>query len=380
MGPTLGISGGGAQLAGELFHRVHALRAFTLLASRQPQLVKDIQTMTDDFHGTAAAMKRNRDAVERFTDPQTLKRASVAMEGLRAQVGLDLAPGLNFAARGLVGGDPRHVGGAMGIISHHQEATRRVIQGSALFLGALGVGRLLGAGRLIPALGRLPGIGRIMGAGGDAFIKEQAVAAATGAGGQRSGQSPQDAIFVIVVGEIFKSGPQGGGGSILPGGKGSVADEAANDVAKASLASRAFGWIRGGLKFNPIKATGLSGLLGNASLAAAWTMAQKGESGDIRWSPTGRPYAHMAHPTALSASMQHWEILHRAQQTFGNNVKGFHDYGVRNINGRAEVYMQLDINQNGQITHKRVHVPLTLWTGGSTPSNQGKQGKSNRSN
>jgi hypothetical protein len=56
---------------------------------------------------------------------------------------------------------------------------------------------------------------------------------------------------------------------------------------------------------------------------------------------------------------------------FGN-VGNIENYRAGQLQGRAEVFMTLDINQNGKVTRRRVHAPMDLWASGRTPSTRAK--------
>lgn len=350
--------------------RIHGVRAAVILAEQlRPRgdvqsLSQDFQIMTQAQRDQAEGALNMAQAWERFRKRSRLQEATIAINAMSLQVAQIFEPVLNFAAG--------QAAGVAGAAARHPRATRDLVLGGGAFLGALGIGRFLGVGKLLPAGLRNSAFGRLLGGSpGRGFVLANAAQAAMHGGGSL-GASPQNPLYVVVVGQLFGGGTPGPGGG-LPGGGG--------------------GGGGGGNWFGRIPKIipGGARLLGGLGLltTAYLTRKQMEEhvalplerlvhypgSRDFKFSPTGRPYwqgSQGIYPMSQNDERMH--ELRRAQQMFGRNVSGLENYRAGLIHGRAEIMMTLDINQNGKITRKRVHVPVDMWSGGRTPSAAAKQG------
>jgi hypothetical protein len=48
---------------------------------------------------------------------------------------------------------------------------------------------------------------------------------------------------------------------------------------------------------------------------------------------------------------------------------------VKPLKGQAEIYLTIDtVGAGGKVTRRRVHVPMSMWEGGRTPSTKGNSG------
>lgn len=356
---TLGISGRGAAYLGTVFRRIHALRTALAIQGQLDtgQAQADLSTMAQAAEGHVSEINDLSAAWQRFRKQARLQEASVAMNALGLQIASAFAPLFNFGASGLTA--------LQGVAGRHPRATRDVALGAGGFLAALGIGRFLGAGNL-PGIRRLPGLRGIL--GGSTFVRGRAIEAAL-SGAQGLGATPQNPLYVIVVGQLF--------GGNTPGPSTS---NPATDAAKGAGIWALLKKVGGGAGTFAIGRAGALSMAGAGLFGAAWALAQRGEQGDIRWSPTGRPYARIGgHNVALDRRTEHFAELQRAQQLYGRGVTGIEQYRAGMLRGQAEIFLVLDQKDaTGKITRRRVHVPLDLWQGGRHPSNKGAAGKTNR--
>lgn len=339
----------------EMIPRIHGIRAAIILASQLKQqgdvssIMQDVNIMQQAQDVNSQQTKQLAQAWSNFRKRSRLAEAANAINTMQLQVAQTFEPVLGFVAQHVI--DP-----VTHAAQRHQTTTKVAAIAGASFLAALGVGKFLGVGRF----------------GGSAFVKATAAEAAL-SGNTVLGGSPQNPLYVIVVGQIF------GGGSTIPTSKGGLIKDA-EDVAKAGLGMKlargAFGLARGAGGF--LSRLGMGGtrlgLGGVAGLAALWAMAQSGEQGTQEWSPTGRPYAKLGKNLfEYPKKTEHMLELHRAQEIWGRQVKGFNNYGVHEFKGRAEIFLTLDqVDASGRHTTKRVHIPLDMWSGGRVPVTTGK--------
>jgi hypothetical protein len=368
-----GITGPGGRLLAAAIPRIHGARSLALLASRPEILLQDLEDIQAAWDGNDAALKEYADKIKAFTDPQKLNAAAIAVQAAQQQVILAFQPIANLAARGIVG--------AEAVTERHPEATKRVILGSGAFLAALGIGKFFG----VPGVRKLPGIRNLL---GNAYVQEEAARAATGAGGQRSGQSPQDALFVIVVGEIFGSSGGGGGGGGGKGGKGPGVD----DAAEAYLGYRGLRtvgkWGRKGLSRvgNAIDDIGRTASIKLGGAGADKSILTKiGTKVGLKGIPVvGSAISFFADAENVNQGEGEWLARrNRAREVFGKtlasgqsivNVPGQARLGQ--FQGKAHVFMRLEIHDKntGKNRLVQVHVPVSMWEHGRAPSSQGKAG------
>jgi hypothetical protein len=352
--------------------RIHGIRAAIILANQLTQR-GDVESLTQDMQRMLEAQDENsrqthelNKAWENLRKRSRLADAANQVNVMTLQIAQAFEPVFGFVAEHAIMPTSK-------FLRRHQDLTRYGAWGAGGILALLGVSRGLGN-----PLSKIPGpIGKILGgiSPGQGWVKQQAIAAAMGAGGQRNGQSPQDALFVIVVGQVFGGGggpgptPPPSGGFHLPG----------------------FGWA-GRVPWQ--RALGVGTIA--AGVAGAWEtrnwMAHHVQaplarflhmpSGEqMRFSPTGRPYIQgMFRNFALSRDQERMAELRRAQQLGHPNAVGISQYGVGTWKGRADVHMVLDLRdpQTGKITRRRVHVPVDMWQGGRHPSSKAQAGKGTR--
>lgn len=221
---ALGIQGGGAQLAAQLFHRVHALRTAVGLATRFEAGPGVDKTVADDLRLIQGAAEGHTDDVnnlskawDRFQKQSRLPQASQAIQSASVALATQAEEIINF--NGVV---------TKAITRGGEEVNRHpaIALGGILGLGALA----LRGGRL----GLLTGAGRAV--GGAAVVGQGLVSGSNVPGG-----SPQNPLFVFIVGQL--SNPFGSrgvrtGGPGMPGGVISTGEEAAQTGGRISRFGR----------------------------------------------------------------------------------------------------------------------------------------------
>jgi hypothetical protein len=374
----LGIGGRGAAFLGTIFRRIHALRTALAIESQieSGDAQTDLLKMQRAAQGHTSDINNMALAWEKFRRQARLQQASVAIESMGLQVAKVFEPVLNFAS-GLIGGTNAQgrPTGLHGVMQRHQEATRNIAIGGAVFLGALGIARGAGLGRL-PGIRRIPVLSTLMGGNiGRGFVMANAAQAAI-SGNTQIGGSPQNPIYVVVVGQLFggaTAGPLGGGTG--PGG-------AAGRVAEDLLAYKAI------QKGGPAAKRALGRLFGAGSDAIAKADITFRSPSLLRSALTRAglkaiPGAGIAlselvnAPGAGGGEEGYIQRLTRARQLFpGQDIT--HVQGmpkVKELRGRAEVFLTIDtVGQGGKITRKRVHIPLNMWEHGRAPSRRGTPG------
>jgi hypothetical protein len=349
---SLGISGPGMQFLREAIGRIHGIRALALLMSQPENYRKDQR-------GTAGFMDINdknekefADQIEKFVNRQPLKRMTTALVSMRTQIEQDMQPLLNPVAGGV------NWVATQGL--KHQDATKYGEYGLAGLLGAYGLSRLV----------RGKGMGRIGAAGPGMLLGVSAI------GNQGLGASPQNPMFVVVVGNMFG----GGGGNPIFGGRGrGAAGEAAEDAGRKAgrlgRLGRRFGRLgrwggrlgRFGLPAGGLAAGALTAGIGEA----AWALAFPEEAGGGDWG---------GDPQVAAQHMRHTGNLWRARNLHiggpGTNVMQLYRAQTgQKIMGKAMVDVDVLVRQpDGKKERKVYHVPMDIWTGGPTPGNRGKHG------
>jgi hypothetical protein len=349
--------------------RIHGIRTAIILASQMQQhgdvssLPQDLALMNSAQNDQIQGALNMAQAWQRFRNRARLQEAVTAIDAMRLQVAQTFEPILNFAAG--------RISGAQSAMAHHPRATRDVILGGAAFLGALGIGRAVGAGRW-PGLNKIPGLRSLLGGGGRGFVMAEAATAALG-GNSALGASPQNPLYVIVVGQIFGGGTRGPGG----GGGGLDPTNPVNDY---------FGYkaLRAGGRLGK-RAGGVLARYGRRALGLAESGAPRYSSyldepgmlsrfGGKVLGPVGIALSELAFPSNAGGSEGNYiGNLNMLRRTYGRNVGAFENPRTVRINGRAEVALTLDmVGPGGKTVRKRVHVPMDLWSGGRTPSSGGK--------
>jgi hypothetical protein len=209
----LGISGGGAKLAAQLFHRVHALRTAVGLATRSeagpgvgPTVAQDLKLIQDAADGHVNDVNNLNKAWARFTQQARLPQAAQALASMSIGVATEAERLINY--HGVVTGAITKAGEQ---VNKHPDYAL----GGILGLGALA----LRGGRL----GLLAGAGR--GLGGGAIVAEGLAKGTNVPGG-----SPTNPLFVFIVGQL--SNPFGSRGVSTPGGVVGGAGGAAAETAQ----------------------------------------------------------------------------------------------------------------------------------------------------
>jgi hypothetical protein len=341
--------------------RIHGIRAAIILAS-QLQQRGDVQSIAQDLTDYVKVQNINsqqaKDVKKAADDFRRNARMQEAATALHA-AGIQMARAFNPIT--MLGSD--RILGVTSAMRHHQRLTTDITRGGVGFLAAMGVARFAGI--------RLPGIlGSIAGAPGQRFVQARAIEASM-TGGAGLGASPQNPLYVTVVGQLFGGatpGPGDGGGSNF------FKKIAAGRVGQAMLS-------RAGLT-----------AIGSSATIAAIALAQQGDQGpvmhvtphgEIRWSPTGRPYRRITHGVPgnlehtnrqLPMNQVHQLILSQARSLFGGNVRGVSNYDVGMWKGQADVNMTITREgADGRLHRQRVHIPVDMWAHGRHPSHRGRK-------
>jgi hypothetical protein len=385
----LGVGGQGLQLAQRAIGRIHGVRALiAILQQMNPEtghLTQDITAADQAVRGIGENGTALSDQFKDFRRRQPLRAASIALQNLALEAPRALQGILNPIAR-----QADRVGQ---LAVDHPHGTRRVMQVAAGALAAIGITRFLRGGKL--------GFGQ-------AFVNERAIQASTNP--ERAailGGSPQNPMYVTVVGQLF-----GRGDSLLSGG--GAAKRSGNLLERLA---EGFGAGAG------------AGRLGR--LARLRTVAAGGAVPAL--AVVGGYEILTGHLAPGDSGMQNRHIgplLHRAGQMYSNLAEGdprrliidqlnkkritdrqaevqlkaafaqanrlnrlneilrpFHRrdplYGVtaiygqkkEMINGKAEVTLDVNLATDKGQVRKKIHVPMDLWTGGRTPSQRGQAGK-----
>lgn len=352
----------------QMIPRIHGIRAAVILAGQlqgtgqTKSLAEDLQLMdqamnnhTDQAHDMARAWSD-------FKKRSKLQEAATAIGTLKLQMAQALEPIINLAAKG--------ISGVAGAAQHHRRFTRDAVMLGALGVGALGVGRFLGFG----------GAGR-------ALVRANAIQAAMTPGGVL-GDSPQNPLYVVVVGELFGSGK-----NVIPGPTGTPGGvvQEAEKVAKYGLGWKALRMVRaGGIRL----ATAAAGdVLLPAALSAAPVAALAVAVHALRHGNIDHPSQNPLGPRELHKALRHSPLTRDFIGAVYGQKKGIQPFyrdllaGLmqgnvtpgqveRKLAGRAEIAMTIDVQQpGGRVERRRVHVPVDLWTGGRVPSSRGRKGK-----
>lgn len=354
---ALGLTGEGARLLGALNPRIHAAREMALMVSHFGQVNKDLDRMRENFEGSADASERYKRNIDRYTSPQHLMRAQIALQGLQQQVMLGLSPVLNLASDQVVR--------AGRYANENPRRTRNLVVGGAAMLAALGIGRAVGAGRF-PILNRIPGVRNILGAGGQALVRANAIQAAMTNTGVL-GASPQNPVYVTVVGQLFGGG---GGGPGTPGGGGggtppiiTTGGRAAGRLGRLGRYSR---FARGAGGMGTLVTAGAL-LVGTERGRDILDTPLEDVPGNINrrlhvTRPRPRPQIHEANRRELA----------RAQALFGRSVVGAEIERRKDVyvSGQAAVTLNLNLQRDGRITKRTVAIPIDLWAGGKAPTSR----------
>ena len=350
--------------------RIHGIRAALILSSQLQQrgdvssIQQDLQHMLEVQDANSKDSKNLAKSWDQFRKRARLAEAANAINTMGLQVAQTFEPIMGFAAQNVL--DP-----VAGAARRHPRATRDITLGAGGFLAAMGIGRFLGAGRL-PILRKIPGISSLLGGGGigQQFVREQAIASAMGGGGLRDGKTPQSALYVTVVGQLF--------GGATPG-----------PTPGPSTFGRFGKWIGGGaagaatrfgslFKRGPSESVGDLAMVGGGLLAVIHDLTGAANTAakykTIHWSPTGRPYMDVA-GNLIDPKNMHKVIVNQARKVFGQNVTGVSGYHAAMWRGQADVNMILQFTDphTGKLQRQRVHIPINMWAGGRHPTTRGQK-------
>lgn len=355
--------------------RIHGIRAAIILSSQLRQQ-GDVSSLGQDLTNMLQAQDENSKqsqqiakAWAQFRNRARLAEAANAIQTMGLQVAQTFEPIMGFAAQHTL--DP-----VAGALRRHPRATKDIAWGSAAFLGAMGIGRFVGLGKTGP-LSKIPGISSLLGGGANAFVRERAMTAAM-TGGAGLGASPQNPLYVTVVGQLFGGAtptptPNGGGGgwfSKISGG----ASSWLGIRAAMSLGGKAGGLFKG-------LGSDVAGM--GAEIPGLLDLPM--------WFPGKyNPYFHRRNPgwenflTAGLLNRQHGNISPGNYAGVLRKAQGFFPRatGVESmLRGQADVNLVIDITDpnTGKRSRERVHVPIGLWAGGRHPSHRGQVNKTVRS-
>jgi hypothetical protein len=380
----LGVGGQGLQLAQRAIGRIHGVRALiAILQQMNPEtghLVGDIRAADNAVQGFGQEGTLLADQFKDFRKRQPLRAAGIALQNLALEAPRALQGILNPVARAA------DRIGQLGI--DHPHGTRRVMQVAMGALGAIGIARFFLGGR---------------GFLGKSFVAERSIAAATNP--ERAGilgGSPENPLFVIVVGQLF-------GGNTPPPrpGRTGAIERIAEDLGIGAGASRLgrLGRLRMALRGGALPA---AALLGGYEILTGHLAPGDSGAPTRRVGPllhrAGQMYSNLAEgdPRRLiidqlnkkKISDRQAEIQLKAAFAQANRLnrlneilRPFHRrdplYGVtavysqrrEMVHGKAELVLDVNMSTDKGPVRKKIHVPMDLWTGGRTPSQRGQAGK-----
>lgn len=381
---TMGISGRGAEFLGQVFHRIHSLR--TALAIEQQldvgQAQDDFKTMTDAAHGHVADINKLSTMWKKLADQSQLQQAAIDLETIRLQIAKNvIEPVANPLVRHIV---QPVTNAALG----HPEATKHIEQGAAALIAALGIGRLLGAGRLTNRIPGLGGLTRILGGPGQAFVRANAIQASI-SGSTVLGGSPQNPLYVTVVGQLFGGGTPPPTVPGAPGIPGAPPDRTLRRIAP---------WLAPALERAALPVMAAIAVAGVAKGAMhpertireqKKQLEHKGFFGQVGFGMNpwnvfkgiGAGVADDAGIVSRALGIGRGKVvmdLRRAQEIWnknGNQVTGITNDNIReftNSRGVHEIAMTITVKHpDGTETKKRVHIPVKLWETKPAPSAKG---------
>lgn len=381
----LGISGRGAEFLGQIFRRIHALRTALALQGGidTGAAQKDLKTMNDAAKGHVSDINDLAKAWTRFRNQAKLQEGAIALNTLSLQIASAFEPILNLASRGIVK--------VSKFANEHPEGTRNAALAAGGFLAAMGIGRFLGVGGLFKR-----------GLLGRGFVAKTAAEDAITQGGLGPGMSPQNPLYVIVVGEIFGNAVTGGNGPLGGGGGGNT----------PIVAGRVPKWL-GRIAKSPVgKSLGIAAVLTavhemgwDTDFGRAIGVPEKFHGKD-GWGPffkmlgisnpgantKPKPFVRDGQGLTEKQALAFFgrdvtnqpagwnNRMDRLKQLMGSQFSGQQiwnatDPKLGKFHGRAEVFMTIDLkDEQGKITRKKIHVPVTMWEGGRAPSSKGKAG------
>lgn len=329
--------------------RIHGVRAAVILAE-QMQGRAGVQSLEQNLEIMEKAQRDELDgtlnmaqAWERYRSRSKLAEAQAAIGAAGLQMAQSVEPILDFAAGGVTSAG-RWAG-------RNPEVVERGTQIGAGLLAALGIGRFLRGGGL--------GRGAIAGHGVVAGIAARDAALNAG-----PGLSPQNPLYVIVVGELFGGSVVGGNQQNVPPGKPGWGRRALDFALGAGV-------TRAGMA--AVGATGAA--LGASFVATDKTMGWLAETDIGKRLGIVDPKFSLRNVPENASRI--WGDLQGVDQRFNNYI---HEGGLRKDWWDLEKpTATLDVNikqPDGSVEKKRVKVPVDIFSGGSFPTSQGKPGSS----
>lgn len=382
-----GIPASQSQFLRTALGRIHGIRAAVILSSQLSRR-GGVQSLAEDLKIMQQAQDNElKDALnmakqwQNFRNRAKLQEAAIAVNTMSLQVAQIFEPVLNFVARhGITG--PAH------FAQRHETATKGVVLGGAGLLAALGLGRVFARG----ALANIPGIGGMLAGGsiGNRFVQANAIQAAI-SGNAGLGATPQNPMYVTIVGQLFGGGGGLGPGRSTPFGRGGAGGGAAEAYTGYRVARGGLGFARRGLRgLIGMSRAGLGlgrelPVIGAAAVDAGTATGLWGRLASTGLKFGGPAFAieeflRNADPTNQGEDA--WirrQNLRRAQQIFsgpqGNVVGVGGNTAVGMMHGHAEIWMTINVSgPGGKITQRRVHVPVSVFSNGRYPSAGGKPG------
>lgn len=351
----------------QMIPRIHGIRAAVILAgqlrstAQRKSLEEDIGLMQQEQGNEVDNVHNMARAWEDFRKRSRLQEATIALQRMRLQVAQAVEPIVNLGANA--------VSGAGRALGHHRTAVQIATLAALTGGAAFGIRRFLRPGGFSSGIARAEAIRDI--------------------GSPGSGNSPENPLYVIVVGQLFNGAGSGGikipGVPPLPGG-GKTAEE-------ASRLSR----------------FGRYGRLAGDALAVGYGAYLVGtKSGRRTLTEPVDKYLHdnfglgLGHygqpnfasgPPNMAATLKRYPRIRQFFDAIGigqaggkqlnyNWIQQFQAMQAGRLSpqefnkmlGRADVYMSIDLKDaHGKVQTKRVHIPVDMWTGGKHPSTRGKK-------
>ena len=390
----LGIGGKGIKFLGQTFRRIHALRTAIALMG-DPELSRDISDFTRFQQDYAAALKSHTDKWRTYQVQQPLREAGIALQNLRLQLGQSLAPLLNIVATG--GTRTQQF-----LAKHPRETELGTLAGAGL-LAALGIGKFMGR-RMGGILGRFGGRGIQ-----SALFAKAAEDAMINAGGG-PGLSPQNPIYVVVVGQLFGGAPGKGVPPIAPvpitGGKtakarlgpGRVGVGVLGGLTVAAYLAQYFGFDAWGLlgpssidemnqRIKALRDKKLGQALPNLAGAAGRLFGpgdvSKAEKDILNKVIFGKLPFEQGERTLREMRQQEHRlktILESQKYILQSPLEQLIGQGTFKVTAKGEVVIDVKaLSETGKATKQRVHLPADVeYSGGRVPSSRGQSGKTRR--
>lgn len=390
--PGLGVSGQGLVLAQRAVGRIHGVRALIALLQQMNtgKFSEDVTAANNAITGMSKEGRPVADQFREFARQQPLRAASIALQ--------DLANQAPKAFEGILDPIARRLTGLGQLAVDHPHGARRAMQIGGGFLAALGISNFFGLTRRIPG-----GLGKLLGrfSAGGMFTAETAVKAATNP--ERVGQigaTPQNPLFVIVVGQLFGAGgvgPSKGGGGLIKD-----AERLAEGAGAAQVARRGLPYLlRTGAMPAAVVTAAYSILTGK--LAPGDSGARTRNVGPLLHR-AGELYPHLdrsdprrliidqlnrkkitdrqaeiqlktafAQANRLERLNRILAPFHRRDPLYG--VTAIYSQKERMIHGKAVVELNVAMSTDKGVKRKKIQVPMSLYANGRNPSQRGQGGK-----